>query len=501
MSELLKYTRRSKAHSEENKMISMSDEFIEEFTATFDALIQKITSTLDQLIIEMNTILSGFDKQTVDVNRLKLLLENTSKTSSLNDSEFTLLVEFSNKLNELLKIHADDLSELYNSYQKLLDTANILKENFKSALTSVQKNFNLILKDWRSERKKLFEEKTSLSEEKTRLLGENKTLKERLEELQTAYNSLNKQFNELQHDYNISVDKLNSLQQSHLQLERDFKNLQTSFETIMSGFKNAYSFFKNLPEANLKLPSHLLLNSIREPLNVDQLNSFLKNLESLIELDQSLIKSHVHSKSFTTALTNNSYTEILNQAFKNILDVEERERNEIERRICEVEALINDAQLSRYIHTELFKPFTETARNLLDSNQRLLGEAAMKLIEQVKLKFEDVELRKTLIRRTGIRGLNLGDCVVESCELPLDVERVDLSLNNLLESLNTELFEKRRELSTFFFESWRDTALKIVSENKLVSYIILLIVKKLVEKANLKDSDLRKLFKKSLFLV
>ncbi|WEU40309.1 MAG: hypothetical protein OdinLCB4_007530 [Candidatus Odinarchaeum yellowstonii] len=484
----------------------MSGELVDDFAETFNALIQKLSSTLDQLILEMNSLLSGFDKQTVEVNRLKQLLEDASKASSL--PEFTILADYANRLSESLTVHVNDFRELYSFYQKLLEAATLFRENFKSSLTSVQRNFTLILEEWRRERGKLGEEIDSLTkdlknlrEEEATLLEEKNGLTVKLEELQAAYNSLNKQFNELKRDYNLSLDKLTALQESNLKLDRELKNFEKRLENVLYSFQHAYNFFKTLPNISLNLPSYTLFKSIKEPLTVEQLNLFFKNAESVIESDSSLLNSYANSKSFTTALTGASYALILNQAFKNILDVEERERNEIELRICEVEALINDAQLSRYIHTELFKPFIKTARNLLASSQKLLGEVALKLIEQVKLKFEDVELRKTLIRRTGIRGLNLDDCAVESFEIPLDVDRIDASLNNLVESLNAEIFEKRRDLSTFFFESWRDTGLKLASESKLLSYIILSIVKKMLGRANVKDSDLRKLFKKGLFLV
>lgn len=486
----------------------MSDEILDDFNNTLTVLIQKLTSTLEQLTLEMNNILSEFDKYNVEFNRLKLFIVNMSKNSSLSSSELIPLTDLTQRLTEFSTSYESVFQDLYTSYSRLVDSSIIFKENFKSALTSVQKNFALILSDWKHERVRLVEETntlknslTSLKDENIRLLDEKKRLTRSLESLQLSYNSLNNQFNALQQEYDLTLKKLNTLQESNIQLAKNFENTRTRLETVIKGFNRVYKGFKNLPDTDLKLPSYLLLKSIQEPISIEQLNIFFRNLESVIELDRSLLNSYVNSKSFTTALRNNYYTQVLNQVFKTLLDVEDQQRSEIERRICEIESLISDQQQTRYIHSELFKPFIKTARNLLASEQKPLGEAALKLIEQVKLKFEDPELRKTLIRRTGIRDLNLDDCAVKSFEIPLDFDNIDVSLNNLLESLNTEIFEKRRELSTLFFESWRDTALKTASESKLVSYIILSVVLKLIGKADVRDSDLHKLFKKSLFLV
>ncbi len=486
----------------------MSDEIFDDFNNTLNALIQRLSSALDQLILEMNSILSLFDNHNVELERLKLFSENLSKTVFSNVFDAGLLSDLMKQFKDSLNSYTSVFRELYDSYNRLVEASNLFKENFKSALSSVLKNFTFMLGDWRCERSRLVEERDSLNRalaglqaEKATLLDENKRLASNLRDLQASYDSLNTRFNELERDYNLSLQRAEILRESNLRLERDFETVRSRFNAVIEGFNRVYNLFKNFSNSDLNLPSSLLLKSIREPFDFEQLNIFFRNFETVIELDGSLLKSYARSKSFKTALTGSYYSEILSRVFKNILDVEEEKYGLIERRICEVEALINDSQQSRYLYTELFKPFIKTARNLLASNQSLLAEAALQIAELVKFKFEDADLRRTLIRRTGIRGLNLDDCAVGVSEIPLDVDAVNVSVNNLLEALNSEIFERRRDLSTFFFEAWRDAALKYMSDNKIVCYVVLSIVKRLLERAGLKDSDLHKLFKKSLILV
>ncbi|MEM2906968.1 MAG: hypothetical protein QW739_02690, partial [Candidatus Odinarchaeota archaeon] len=457
---------------------------IEDFNNTLNLLIQKIFLSIEHIIIEMHSLTSLLEKNNIKIDSIRDFLEKFKKNYMSNTGNTGQNLKVITSIEDFLTSYHWDTHEFYDSYKKLVESSTSFKESLKNSLTSIQKNINLITKSYEDESKKLMEENKSLQKtvseiqaKNTSLLEEKKALNSKLEQLKLSYDSLNKQFNELEKNYTVSIEKISNLQKSNISLENNLKTVQDKFDRIKSSFNQLYNSFNRLPSNELKLPSYIIKKSVRPPPEVEQLETLFKNIELLIELDNSLLSSYSNSRAFSEALFNSNYTQILNQVFKNIMDIEDQEHNEIERKICEVEALANDPQHIRYIHTELFKPYIKAARTLLSTRQKKMGEAASQLIEKVKEKLENQELRKILIRRTGIRNTDIDECSIQSYEIPLETDNIDASLRNLVESLNDEIAERKRELVTMFFDSWRETALQLTGGGveKIVAYIILLI--------------------------
>lgn len=471
------------------KLISNSVGLIESFEGKIHLINERLTSHNDTL-------------QNLRVKK-ELFLSQTE--SQHPESEFEASV------NECISDYKENSEGIYSSTEKLLVEFKNLKENLVQGLTSIKKNISLILQGFRSQvaylntrnsslETKINQLETSLAEYQKKY----SSLELKLDQIKNAYESLNRNYDELEYRNRENQDKINNLTRENQALEKNIQTFQNSMNRIKINYLELYDYLQKFPNKELKLPANIIKKDVEAVFDESRLERLFRSIRTIVDLDLELTSLYEKSRAFNEALLNNYYSQILIQEFKGISDIEDKEYNALTQKIGELEGLINNPQQSRYMHTELFEPYLKTARVLLGTHREKTAKACSKLIETIRDKLEDNEFKRLLIRRTGVRHLGLEDCHILSHEIPLDLDNIDESMNNLLNALNIHINEKQRELSLKFFEVWRDAAesLRVRDEiGKIAAYSIMLTTNKILDKIDRKDSELRRLFRKGLILI
>jgi DNA repair exonuclease SbcCD ATPase subunit len=494
-------------------VLSMSESsLIKEFCNTLEQLSNKIISTSENLVTnitkqknEYNTLITKYRDL---ISQIKTQKQNFF--SKLSEGEITDTSNFKLKLDSLIEFIEKDLIDFNKIQNENLLEFNKAKETITAGLKTISRNIDLVFKQYQDDlgnfKKISNQQKIKITEIESKLSKSQdkvNSLNSKLNDIENSYQTLTRQYDDLDRDNKELNRKISDLTKNNLELEKKMNLFEGVVEKIKKYYEDTNLEFNKIKIPGLKLPSNLILTGL-DNFGENEIKKLFENINSLLEMDYKLVTRFQNSKTFNETVQKTPYNQILEQLFRNISDVEEKEYNSIKNKISEVEININDPQRQRYIHTDIFAPYLNTARTLLLSHHSKMAKAADKLLDLINEKIDDNELKRLLIRRTGIRNINLENCQISNNELPLESNKMEETINNLKNQLNSQLKEKSNELALRFFEIWRDIAIDLKNKDevdKILSYVILLTTQKILSKADSKSSDLRKIFSKSIVLI
>ncbi|MHA1410531.1 MAG: hypothetical protein ACTSQY_09555 [Candidatus Odinarchaeia archaeon] len=488
---------------------SLIQEFCETLNQLSERLIKATNNMVNKLSTDITSVNEVIDNYQDTIKKIKL--EKDTFFLKISEEEIPGAVDFKKSIDDFFNSLSDSAQKLKTKPQTMVSELNKFKDNLIQGLQSISNNVNLVFKQYETElntfKKTVTEQKSKITELEEKYLqskNEISRLETNLSNLNEAYNVLNKQYDELQKTNTDLNTRIVNLTQNNRTLEKKLSDLESMLNKLKNNYSTLNSQFTKIRQINLKLPSRLLSEDLSE-FNETTLEKLFNNINELIDLDYKLISKYKNSRSFNKTFRELSYDQVLEQLFRNISDVEEKEFNLIKNKINEVEVSINDQQRQRYTHTDIFLPYLKSAKTLLSSHHKKMAKAANKLLEIITEKLDDPEIKRLLVRRTGIRHINLDNCQLSSYELPLDSSKIRETIDKYLNELNSHLKEKKNELSLKFFEMWRDLAINLKNSgsevDKIVAYVILLTTQKILLKTDSKNSELRKIFSRSIVLI
>ncbi|MFX0096517.1 MAG: hypothetical protein ACFE7E_02020 [Candidatus Hodarchaeota archaeon] len=351
---------------------------------------------------------------------------------------------------------------------------------------------------------------TNLEDGIETLRAENTQLSLKVVDQTTQINALNHELRTLDQERLELKENIETNKQALKELQTRLDRTQTTMERIIrenEKVKHLHSDFLKYSREGidpaLRLPSNLIIQGISEEL--PSLEKLFENLKRICEYDTALIRKFEASKAFRNTLTSEIYADVLGSVFSGIRDAEDSTYNAAKNVIDEEEVWIDDPKNQRYIHTEIFLPYTQSAKNLLKTRQETLINVVKYIIKTLADIRDNPVIKKILIRRTGIRMLNLKGCEIASTDLPHDLNSIDQNMDAILGTINTEIEEKKRDLNIQFFDIIRETAKQIIQSGskmtKLAAYAILRITLNILRRSSQPASELKKLFSKTLVLI
>ncbi|MHA1835709.1 MAG: hypothetical protein ACTSYQ_02085 [Candidatus Odinarchaeia archaeon] len=487
------------------------NELVKELCETLVQLSDKLLVKFNSLIAELNKkfdkLFNFFTTYNNIFSRIQIEKEDFITKFSINPSNS----EFLKSVDKVIYGFKSDFSNLNDLKQEVNNKFGEFNKSFTESINSVKRNVELISREYQSsikELKKQIKDQdvkiNNLESNLEKLTSKYDVLMTDFNKLKEAYTRLNNQYQKIERVNNENKLKLKNLSDAKLALEREKDQYQKILNKIVELYRNLMVKTSELKREEIKLPSKIILSGLSGEFKLTEINKFFNNISQLLVSDLNLLAKFKNSKAFKSTLENSSYIQVLEHLFKNIKDAEEKEFNKVKNIISDVELLINDPKRQRYLHLELFAPYLRSSRVLLSTFHEKLTKAAEKLASLVKEKIDDPEIKRLLVRRTGIRNLKLDNCQLSSYEIPLDLNKIDDAVNNLLNEINSSFKEKQNDIQLRFFEIWRGIAKELKNKtivDKVVSYTILTVTKNILDKTKIKNSDIKKLFSKSIVLI
>ena len=452
--------------------------------------IAKVNENIDSLERQLNQLLlieQLPEREGHIVSSAIRTIKEDIKGESIQEKQASI----QNKIDELknrVNVIFHPLDETVTQLVKTQDEITILRNQ----LTEKQNRMSILEEDMKA----LSEENTELSHKIVDQTNQIDTLNQKLK-------ILHQDRLELKENIERNRKATKELQAEMDQTQTVLQRIKKENEMVERLHNDFLKYGKEEIDQTLRLPSNLIIQGISEGLS--SLTKLFENLKRICEVDRTLARRFEGSKAFRNTLTSESYNHVLGSVFSGIRDAEDSAYSAAKNVIDEEEVWIGDPKNQRYMHTEIFFPFTRSARNLLKTRQETLIkgiEVLVKILTEIR---DDPSIKKILIRRTGIRVLNLEGCEILSTDLPHDLNSMDLNLDAILGTLNTELEEKKRDLNTQFFEIIRKTAKDAAKAGnrvtKLAAYAILKIALNILRKSSQPSSELKKLFSKTLVLI
>ncbi|MFX0068451.1 MAG: hypothetical protein ACFFA1_04465 [Promethearchaeota archaeon] len=366
------------------------------------------------------------------------------------------------------------------------------------------------INDFKNQLRERQERITDLEDGMETLKAENTQLSLRVVDQATQINALNHELRALNQEKLGLKESIESSKQALRELQSELDQAQSTMERISKENEKVIRLHNDFLKYGregidpaLRLPSNLIIQGISEGL--PSLERLFENLKRICEYDAVLARKFEASKAFRNTLTSEIYADVLSSVFSGIRDAEDSTYNAAKNLIDEEEVWIDDPKNQRYMHTEIFLPYTRSAKDFLKTRQETLING-VEYVTKILIEIRDNPLiRKILIRRTGIRILNLKGCEIASTDLPHDLNSINQNVNAILGTLNTEIEEKKRDINTQFFEIIRETTKRIVQSGdkmtKLAAYAILRITLNILRRSSQPSSELKKLFSKTLVLI
>ena len=487
--------------------------------------IKSAYDNLKKLIGQLSDIVKDTEQIDSDImgqkNRISRIDENIhmleKQLIQLQQSELLPKRE-SNIVSSSVRIIQEDIkresvreaqSRIQSRIEELKNRINIMLHPLDETATHLVKTQDEInnLKNQLEEKQRRI---TNLEDGIKTLKTENAELSLRIIDQTTQITALNHELRTLKQEKlelkeNIEMNKqaLKELQAKLDQTQRNMERISKENEKVKSLHKSFLTYGREGIDQTLRLPSNLIIQGISEGL--PSLEKLFENLKRICEYDIALVKKFEASKSFRNTLTREIYADVLSSIFSGIRDAEDSSYNNAKNIIDEEEVWIGDPKNQRYMHTEIFLPYTKSARNLLKTRQETLINGIEHIIKTLIEIRDNPVIKRILIRRTGIRMLSLEGCEIASTDLPQDLNSINLNVNAMLKTLNTEIEEKKRDLNTQFFEIISETAKSVAQRGdkmtKLAAYAVLRITLNILRRSSQPSSELKKLFSKTLVLI
>ncbi|MHA1237848.1 MAG: hypothetical protein ACTSSJ_01140 [Candidatus Odinarchaeia archaeon] len=472
-----------------------------EIEAQIDSSFKKIKDMLDACLNALNVEYHNNIKVSeLFLQQLELIDEALKR--GISEGEASALKAYLDNIKRSFLKMVFNFKSLFSTlstrFQQLSDETEKTRINFINLKDSYSAKIFQLNENIQTKERELQELKAELN----KLKNENSELVSRIKRLEEEMGRLNSLNIQLKNQLEESLSKLKVMEKDNDVLRGKLDDYHTRFSKLDSLVAKLCEKLKNIPD-EINLPSKIVCRNISGDEN--KVFTLIENLINLSDLDSSLVEEFKNKVFFKKTFQSSSYVDILKNIFAGMRDVEEKDYIKVKNTLMEEKAWISDNQVQRYLHTELFQPYVETAESFIESRQLHLIKAATDILKCGRKIRDSSEVKKTLIRRTGIRLIDVRSCKLSYLSVPLDGDALQPGVEKYLNELKRRVKDASKTIDVKFFEAW----IKVIEEinanqdkpSKFAVYALTRVTLNLLGEALKPKSELRKLFNKSLVLI